>query len=174
LEAYLHLANSGTIQPLPYLLIVGDGEQRANLEARAKDADPDNIRFLGFRNQSELPRFYDLCNVFVLASVDEPWGLAINEVMNAGRPVIVSDEVGCQKDLVQNGVNGCVIHAGDIDGLAQALRMVLADKSTSQAMGAESLRIIDNYNFEQNVSGLRQALHALLPNFASVNRPQSE
>lgn len=165
LEAYLRLTNSDSIQPVPYLLIVGDGEERTNLEARARDAQPGNVRFLGFRNQSELPRFHDLCNVFVLASVDEPWGLAINEVMNAARPVIVSDEVGCQRNLVHPGVNGCVIHAGDIEGLADALRAVLANEQTAQTMGAESLRIIEGYSFEQNVHGLRQALHALIPRF---------
>ena len=165
LEAYLRLSNSGAIQPLPYLLIVGDGQERAKLEARARDARPGDVRFLGFRNQTELPRFYDLCDVFVLASVDEPWGLAINEVMNAGRAVIVSDEVGCQRNLVHPGVNGCVIHARDVAGLAQGLRAVLANERTSQAMGAESLRIIEAYSFEQNVSGLRQALHGLIPAF---------
>jgi glycosyltransferase involved in cell wall biosynthesis len=165
LEAYLRMVSSGSAEPAPYLLIVGDGEERASLEIRARDARPGDVRFLGFRNQSELPRLYDLCNVFVLASVDEPWGLAINEVMNASRPVIVSDEVGCQKDLVQNGVNGCVVHAGDIDGLAEALRTVLANGQVSQSMGAEGLRIISGYTFEQNVSGLRQAFHALVPGF---------
>ena len=165
LEAYLQLSKSASIQTIPYLLIVGDGQERAILEARSTAAQRDNIRFLGFRNQSELPRFYDLCNLFVLASVDEPWGLAVNEVMNAGRPVIVSDQVGCQKNLVHPGINGCVIRAGDVDALAQSLQTILASEQTAQAMGAESLRIIAEYNFDQNVSGLRQALHAVAPGF---------
>jgi glycosyltransferase involved in cell wall biosynthesis len=168
LEAYLQLSKSGNIQP--YLIIIGDGEQRAMLEARANQANRRDIRFLGFRNQSELPRFYDLCNVFVLASVDEPWGLAINEVMNAGRPVIVTDQVGCQKNLVHPAVNGYVIRAGDVDALAQSLQTILASEQTAQAMGAESLRIIAAYNFDQNVSGLRQALHAVAPSFRDTIR----
>ena len=165
LEAYLQLSKSSTIDSIPHLLIVGDGEQRSGLESRAKEAHPGDIHFLGFRNQSELPRFYDLCNVFVLASVNEPWGLAINEVMNAARPVIVSDQVGCRKNLVRPGVNGCVVHAGDVNGLTESLRSVLANEETAQAMGAESLRIIGQYSFEQNVSGLRQTLHAVAPGF---------
>jgi len=168
LQAYLRLTNSNSVQPVPYLLIVGDGELRPMLEERARDAQTGDVRFLGFRNQSELPRFYDLCNVYVLASVDEPWGLAVNEVMNAGRPVIVSDEVGCQKNLVLNGVNGCVVHAGAIDELAGALRTVLASKETMEKMGTQSLRIIAGYSFEDNASGLRQALHALIPAFPFI------
>lgn len=170
LEAYLKLLKSGRLKPFPYLLIVGDGELRSMLEDRARVASPTDVRFLGFRNQSELPRFYDLCDVFVLASVDEPWGLAINEVMNAGRPVILSDQVGCQKNLVHPGVNGCVVRAGDIDGLALSLQSILSDKQGGQAMGMESLRIIAGYSFEQNVSGLRQALCALVPGFPCVTK----
>jgi glycosyltransferase involved in cell wall biosynthesis len=168
LEAYLHLSKSVSLQPFPYLLIIGDGTERSRLESRAKEGRPGDVRFLGFRNQSELPRFYDLCNVFVLASVDEPWGLAINEVMNAGRPVIVTDRVGCQKNLVHHGVNGCVIHAGDVDGLVRSLRTVLANEQRAEAMGAESLRIVEEYNFDQNVAGLRQALHAVAPGFPVI------
>ena len=165
LDAYLKLSQVNRPEPMPYLLIIGDGEERAQLKSRAKEARPGDVRFLGFRNQSELPRFYDLCDVFVLASVDEPWGLSINEVMNAGRAVIVTTEVGCQKNLVQHGVNGCVISAGDIDALAESLRTVLATRETMRAMGAESLRIVNQYNFEQNVAGLRQALNAVTPGF---------
>ena len=165
IDAYLLLSRSGSVRPLPYLLIVGDGEERTMLEARAREANRGDIRFLGFRNQSELPRFYDLCNVFVLASVGEPWGLAVNEVMNAARPVIVSDQVGCQKNLVHHGTNGCVIHARDVTALARSLQTVLTNEKVCQAMGAESLRIIQDYSFDRNISGLRQALHALLPGF---------
>ncbi len=168
LEAFLKLSKSGVPGRRPYLLIVGDGEERAELENRAKEAATGDVRFLGFRNQTELPRFYDLCNVFVLASVNEPWGLVINEVMNAGRAVIVSDEVGCQKNLVQDRVNGCVIKARDINGLADSLGLVLADQHTWQTMGAQSLRIIQGFSFEQNVSGLRQTLQHVAPGFQAV------
>jgi glycosyltransferase involved in cell wall biosynthesis len=164
-EAFLQLTRSRALEPDPYLLIVGNGEELFKLEGRAKETHQGDIRFLGFRNQSELPPFYDLCNVFVLPSVDEPWGLAVNEAMNAGRPIIVSDRVGCQKNLVLDGVNGLVIKAGDVHSLAQSLRALLARFQAAQAMGAESLRIIQEYNFEQNVSGLRQALHAVAPGF---------
>jgi glycosyltransferase involved in cell wall biosynthesis len=168
LEAFLKLSKSCVLGRKPYLLIVGDGEERAALESRAKEAAPGDVRFLGFRNQTELPRFYDLCNVFVLASVDEPWGLVINEVMNAGRAVIVSDEVGCQKNLVNHCVNGCVIKARDINGLADSLGLVLADEHTWQTMGAQSLLIVQGFSFEQNVSGLRQALQHVVPGFQAV------
>ncbi len=107
-------------QPRPYLVIVGDGEERQRLEQQAA-GDPD-IRFLGFRNQTELPRYFDLCDVFVLPSRHEPWGLVVNEAMNAGRAVVVSDDVGCQQDLVREGETGAVFPVGDVAALAAGYR----------------------------------------------------
>lgn len=168
-DACLELAQSSSPERVPYLLIVGDGEERATLEARAQQAAPGSIRFLGFRNQTELPRFYDLCNVFVLASVDEPWGLVVNEVMNAGRPVIVSDQVGCHRNLVRNGGNGYVVKAGDARALADALRAVLAGERTWQSMGARSLEMIQRYSFDENVAGIRQALQHVVRGFDGLS-----
>jgi glycosyltransferase involved in cell wall biosynthesis len=170
LEAFLRLASEHTIEPLPYLLIVGDGEERTALQEQAKSARPGDVRFLGFQNQTALPRFFDLCDVFVLASVDEPWGLVVNEVMNAGKAIIVSSEVGCQKNLVEDGVNGCVVRARDVDGLANSLNRVLADPQRSREMGLKSLEKIHDFSFEQNVSGLRNALEAVVPAFKAVRR----
>jgi glycosyltransferase involved in cell wall biosynthesis len=170
LEAFLKLSAEQTIQPPPYLLIVGDGEEREALQKRANSARPGDVRLLGFQNQTALPRFYDLCDVFVLASVDEPWGLVVNEVMNAGKAVIVSDEVGCQRNLVEDGVNGCVIRARDVHGLANSLNRILADPQRSREMGLKSLEKIHNFSFEQNVFGLRSALEAVVPSFTAVRQ----
>ncbi len=114
LEAYARLCarNPGGE---PYLLIVGDGEQRGGLEARARELALQGIRFAGFRNQSELPGFFALADVFVLPSRHEPWGLIVNEAMAAGCAVVLSDEVGAYADLVTDGVEGFVFPVGDID-----------------------------------------------------------
>ena len=75
------------------LLLVGDGPLKSSLVSLADRIAPGVVHFLGFRNQTELPALYDLCDVFVLPSVFETWGLVVNEVMNAGKPVIVSARV---------------------------------------------------------------------------------
>jgi glycosyltransferase involved in cell wall biosynthesis len=152
-----------------YAIIIGDGEERGQLEEWAVKAGAgDGIRFLGFKNQTELPAYFALCDVFVLPSIHEPWGLVVNEAMCAARAVVVSDQVGCQEDLVRDGVNGRVFPAGDIDALAGALADVLSTPGKTRAMGQASLEIIRQHGFEQDVSGLRQALAASVPGFPVV------
>lgn len=157
LQAFTQMADN--CSPRPYLLFVGDGEMRATLEREvAHLALQQDVHFLGFKNVSELPCYYDLCDVFVLPSFNEPWGLVINEAMNAGRAVIVTEQVGSGGDLVTQGENGYVFSAGDIQGLALALQNVLSDPKNCAAMGQRSKEIIRNWGFEQDVEGLKKAL----------------
>jgi glycosyltransferase involved in cell wall biosynthesis len=159
LEAYKRLVAEAGDRPAPCLVIVGDGEARAELEAAA--AGMDGVRFCGFRNQSELPRFFDLASVFVLPSRHEPWGLIVNEVMNAGRAVIVTDDVGCYPDLITNGVEGFVYPVGDVDALTEALRQVVWAPGLAERMGQAARKRINGWSFEEDVRGLRQAVAEL-------------
>jgi glycosyltransferase involved in cell wall biosynthesis len=158
LDAYRSIAQRFPPSQVPYLLMVGDGELRLLLEQRAAEHRLERVRFLGFCNQSELPAFFDLCDVFVLPSVEEPWGLVINEVMNAGRAVVVSDQVGCAADLVHHGENGFVVPAGNPALLGQALYDILIDPTRVHAMGRESRRIIDTWSLDADLNGLVAAL----------------
>lgn len=166
-EAYARLSTASGVEPHPYLVIVGDGEERAALERQAAATGFTGIRFCGFRNQSELPGFFDLATVFVLPSRHEPWGLIVNEVMNAGRAVIVSDDVGCGPDLIEDGVNGCIYPTGDVTALANSLRRVLDVPGTAEAMGQRALERIQRWSFEEDIQGLRRALAAVAPGFAA-------
>ena len=160
LDAYRSLMETAS-GPLPYLLIVGDGEERVALEDQARTNGLADVRFCGFRNQSELPRFFDIASVFVLPARHEPWGLVVNEAMNAARAVIVSDDVGCHPDLIRNGVEGFVFPVGDVNELAEALRRVLATPETIVRMGDSALERISTWSFEEDVLALREAMARL-------------
>jgi glycosyltransferase involved in cell wall biosynthesis len=157
LEAYLQLRQQHAGGPEPYLVIVGDGEMRQALEHRAAESGLDGILFAGFRNQSELPRFFDLSAVFVLPSRHEAWGLITNEAMAAGLPVIVTDDVGCAVDLVRNGENGFVYPVGNIAALRDALRATL-EPGRAEAMGQRSREILSTWSYREDQEGLRAAL----------------
>ncbi len=156
--AYLQLRPAAGQDPEPYLVIVGDGEERASLERQVAESGVTSVRFCGFRNQSELPRFFDLASVFVLPSRHEAWGLIVNEVMNAACAVIITDDCGCQPDLVTDGVEGWVYPVRDVDALAAALRRVLATPETAATMGQNALARINKWSFEEDIDGLRRAL----------------
>ena len=143
------------------LLIVGDGELEQPLRAQA--AGHPRIVFAPFQNQSLMPRTYALADLFILPSFgrDETWGLAVNEAMCLGKPIIVSSHVGCARDLVEPGGNGLVFPAGDVDALTAALRDALSDPERLAQWGRRSREIISGYTYARGVDGLRQACRAL-------------
>jgi glycosyltransferase involved in cell wall biosynthesis len=159
LSAFARVYDGFAADSAPYLLFVGDGPLRGELEERARPLG-DAVRFLGFRNQSELPALYDLCDVFALPSRFEPWGLVVNEVMNASRPVIVSDRVGAAPDLIEDGANGFIYPSGDVDALASRLRQILESPTLRAQMGARSLARVTSWDFEADRRGLVEALSA--------------
>ena len=149
----------------PYLLFVGRGEEEKKLRKIAGELDW--VRFLGFRNQSELPAIYAMADVFVLPSQCEPWGLAVNEAMACGTAVISTDECGCSADLVDDTV-GRLIPAGDREALGAAIEEVLADSERCSAMGRAASKRISSWGFVEDLGGLKEALNAVV-----VSRRQS-
>jgi len=166
LEAFARIQDEPALRQ-SYLVFVGDGPMRASLETKAATFAPNAVRFAGFQPQAELPRWYDLCDVFVLPSQQESWGLVVNEVMCAGRAVIASDRVGSAADLVRPGENGAVFRVNETADLARALREVLNDPQRLASMGRRSLEIIERWSFAEDIAGLRRALAATCPGFSA-------
>jgi len=169
-SAYADLIATTPESAHPYLVIVGDGEERANLERQVASLGLSGVRFAGFRNQSQMPRFLALATVFVLPARHEPWGLIVNEAMNAAIPVIVTDDVGAQPDLVTDGVEGCVYAVGDIPALTAALHRILATPETAHAMGRRALERINQWSFDADVEGLREAIAHVTRRLPCSNR----
>ena len=84
-----------------------------------------DVRFLGNLDHEELCRYYAATDALVLPSLSEPWGFVLNEAMEFGRPLVVSDAVGAGPDLVRG--NGFVHPAGDVEALAEALEQLATD-----------------------------------------------
>jgi glycosyltransferase involved in cell wall biosynthesis len=138
--------------------MVGAGEMESDLRRLATELGMSNVYFSGFVNQDALPRIYAVCDIFVLPSEDEPWGLAVNEAMCAALPIIASAEVGCVPDLVQSGVNGRTFAAGDVAGLAGALRALLDNAKMRRRMGEASRDVIARWSFGECRGGFLAAL----------------
>lgn len=145
----------------PVLLVVGEGKLRPEMEQLADEVAHGRVRFLGFKNQSELPAYYAVCDVFVLPSMFEPWGLVINEVMNAGKPVVAANCVGAAHDLIQAGENGDLFSPGSVEELALILESWLYDRDRCLDAGILSLKRINQWGFPQVLDGLSMALNSL-------------
>ncbi|MBL9116062.1 MAG: glycosyltransferase family 4 protein [Verrucomicrobiaceae bacterium] len=150
----------GRLNSRAALVLVGDGELKPELTALAERVMPGRARFVGFKNQTELPAYYDMCDVFVIPSTFEPWGLVVNEVMNAGKPVLASHAVGSAADLVGPD-NGGSFHATDAADLARVLKPYLEDEHVRQQAGARSLEKIQRWGFEEDRQGLMKAMEGL-------------
>lgn len=140
------------------LAMIGSGALEAELRATTERLGMKNVHFHGFVNQSAMPRIYGACDIFVLPSRDEPWGLAINEAMCAELPIVASAEIGCVPDLVKDQVNGYTFTAGDVNGLTAALRRLIASPPLRRTMGSASRDIVSRWSFAEVQQGLRLAL----------------
>ena len=162
LEAFLAIAPRDAA-----LVFVGEGGEKPALQALARGAPSGTVLFLPFANQSEMPARYLLADVFALPSrgLYETWGLAINEAMHMGVPCLVSDRVGCQRDLVTDGETGWVFWADAPGALQERLEAALAAVATRD--GRERLRNavlerIAGYTYERTTAGLLAALGGAL------------
>lgn len=114
------------------LVLVGDGPLRAQIETAIRDTQlNDAVHLTGFRQYCELPSYYGLASAFVLPSVQETWGLVVNEAMAARLPVIVSNRCGVA-DIVVDGENGWIFDPRSEEQLAARL-------SEMSSLGPESL-----------------------------------
>lgn len=160
-EAYRRLTRFGNEAEDAHraqLVIVGDGPLRAAVEKAARGPGWGSIHVLGFRNQSELPRLYELSDVFVLPSAYETWGLVVNEAMCAGTPVIASDGVGCARDLIREGETGFTYPVGDVEALARCLQRVLEDRPRAHAMGQRAAAHVRRFGIDAACDGILNAV----------------
>ena len=118
------------------VVVAGTGPEEARLRALAPDA-----RFLGNVERDDLPRWYAAADVLVLPSRSEPWGMALNEGAAAGLPLVASDAAGAAWELVDDGVNGYRVPAGDVGALRERLVELAGDAELRAAQGAASVRI---------------------------------
>lgn len=116
LELLIHVFNK---KPDLNLTIIGFGMLEDKLKASANE----NISFTGAIDNEELPAYYRQADVFILPSKSEPWGLVVEEALNNGTPVIVSDRVGCRKDLV-NENTGLVFNYDSEQSLSDVINSV--------------------------------------------------
>jgi glycosyltransferase involved in cell wall biosynthesis len=128
------------------LILLGEGDQKPDLERFIASKNIQNITFLKGVNWYEVSEAMALADVFVLASTSEAWGLVVNEAMVCGLPVLVSDCCGCVEDLVKNNENGFVFDPYNKEELTEKLNFFVQNTEQIKPMGEVSREIVTAFS----------------------------
>jgi glycosyltransferase involved in cell wall biosynthesis len=124
--------------PEAQLVIVGEGERRAELEALAVELGvADRVRLPGY--VPDIRPWLAIARTFLLTSWYEGYAAVIVEALGAGRPVVSTDCTPAARDLLSDGLHGRVARIGDAEGLAEGLRQVLSAPAPDPAVLARSV-----------------------------------
>lgn len=134
------------------LRLLGDGEDRSQLEALVPTHLKSRIRFEGHVPQAQLPEKFAAADLFVFPSRHDGWAVVINEACGARLPIVATRQTGAAHDLVREGESGFLVDADDVDGLVDRLEWCVAHRDQLPAMGRRS------YEFVQGVSAQASAV----------------
>ena len=137
------------------LYVVGDGPHRPQLERFAQELGLSSVAFPG-RVGEDISLYFLLSDVFVLPAHG---GLAINEAMIHGKPVIATFADGTERDLISDAENGFLVKEDDISELAEAIKKVIYDADLAERMGLSSAaRYEKHFTIEKMVDGIVNAI----------------
>lgn len=141
-------------------VFLGDGVLRPALEQYAREHGI-RAKFIGFVNQTELPRHYAMCDAFALPSRFDPRATVVNEAMACGLPVLITDRCGPSADIVRHGENGYVFGPGDAGALATDLDALARDAEMRARMSERSREIIGTWSYREGVAGVVEAMREI-------------
>lgn len=126
------------------LVMLGDGPLMTNCQSLIADLKlTDRVFLKGFLQPTEVPRYLSVSAGFVLPS-SETWGVVAIEAVAMGVATILSDEVGCHPDVIENSEFGTVVSTGDLSSLAEAIAQTLSQPQSSLASTSDA---IEKYSY---------------------------
>jgi len=131
------------------LVIVGeDFGIKARLTILATQLKIENhVIFTGSLPNELLLAAYDACEVFVLPSICEPFGIVVLEAMARGKPIVATN-LGAARNLIQDGLNGFLVEPKKPDQIAEKVSLLLQDKKMAKNMGAINKSIITKFSWD--------------------------
>ena len=155
-ERYRALAASSGDKPRS-LIISGDGPERTSLEAIVEKRRIEGVQFKGFLQAEAVAKVLSSALALVLPSVQETWGLVVNEALAMGVPVLCSDNVGARDTLVHAGVNGYIFAPSEYEGLGYLMHHLARDRDEWERFALASLNLApqgDVLRFVEGVNAL--------------------
>src|SRR5687768_5037723 len=107
-----------------------------------------------------MPIIYSMCDVLVLPSESDTWGLVMNEAMANGLAIIATNNCGGAIDLIDKGKNGFIFKTGDSDELAYMIKHLASDKDLLVKMKEQSLMKINKFSYDTVVEKIETIVMA--------------
>ena len=141
------------------LILCGSGPLETMLRALAVELGvQDAVEFTGFLNHDAVARRLGAGLALLLPSVEEQWGLVVNEAVALGLPILCSDNVGARDSLVRVGINGYMFEPDNDEGLAMLMHLVSEDAALWQRLAEGSRRLAPNGDVSHFVAGVSSLL----------------
>ncbi|MDY6897395.1 MAG: glycosyltransferase family 4 protein [Cyanobacteriota bacterium] len=141
------------------LTVVGDGSDRTLLEQMTVDLGlSNNVNFVGYKSQAEVRKYFEETDVFVLSSFAEGVPVVLMEAMAAGVPVVAPQIAGVS-ELVENGISGYIVPAGDTASLAQSIEKLLDSSELRAKLGTAGRTKVEK---EFNINLEAQKLYEIM------------
>ncbi|HWZ78856.1 MAG TPA: glycosyltransferase [Candidatus Sulfotelmatobacter sp.] len=140
------------------LVLVGDGAQKEMFTQRVTERNVRGVRFVSFVQPHELPSIYHAADVLVLPTLQDVWGLVVNEAMTFGLPVICSKYAGCAADLVIEGRNGWLVDPKNQEDLVRTLRKAWDARDKKEAIAKTGQALIGCLSIQNMAEGFRRAV----------------
>ncbi|MGF1479056.1 MAG: glycosyltransferase family 4 protein [Cyanophyceae cyanobacterium] len=145
------------------LTLVGDGSERAELEAAIARLElTDNVELVGYKSQAEVRQYMQTADVFVLPSFAEGLPVVLMEALAAGVPVVTTRIAGVS-ELVEEGINGYLVPPGDAGALADKIHKLLSDADLRTRLGKNGrTKVEQEFNLHHEAKWLYQIVTAAL------------
>jgi glycosyltransferase involved in cell wall biosynthesis len=149
------------------LIVIGDGDRRAELERAGRRELGEDIRFLGKINREELYRYYSGADVFAFPGIEESLGMVYLEAQSTGLPVVAYSDWGAREAVV-HGQTGWLSEFTDPDQFTDNIEELLVHDELRRSMGvAAAQHIRENHDLSVNYRSLNTALENITPSRAA-------
>jgi glycosyltransferase involved in cell wall biosynthesis len=163
-KGFEHLLQAMRLLPKDVVLIlIGDGPLKKALQDQAEGLGVGSrVRFLGFQNPRDIYHQLRKADCFVLSSLHEGLGIVVLEAMDAGLPIVATNDGG-QVDLIRSGRNAILVKPADPQALADAIRQIRDDSALAESMRQNNLRDIQNHHMDKNCELYLDLFRRLVP-----------
>jgi glycosyltransferase involved in cell wall biosynthesis len=140
------------------LMVVGDGEQRTELEAFVQQSGLEQqVVWIGKVPYHRLGAYFKFADVFIFPTYDDIWGMVLTEAMAFGKPVICSQSAGAV-EMVVEGSNGYTYQPDKVDKLVEVISCFFNNPFLIKQMGESSIQIMSKYSSEDSITSFIRSL----------------